>query len=321
MENIHACNSNDTFFGPHLSDFTIKTSIDKMNISVKSLDPDLIISKLLRHYYFINKFKPKGDRYDHIVNFKNELNKVSLLYSNKIYVRPLFIIHDPTPAVIDIFISVFKALDKNGIDPKVSLLELAWDFYSDIFEHLLHLKESIDRHTFLRYQRQNSYDFENDGTFYSTNVRRAVKGTRSYLGPKKGKKEYVRFEVELHRRKIRDLDITFPIRSHHLDIEFSKIFEFRWFDVEKYRKRTFKWHRVQLSLKKKDQTRRSKMSYGIIVNLIEKRLNWITETPLMEVIDYLKARKIKDYHHFLYPMENENRIVYQVANEQRFGFL
>jgi hypothetical protein len=325
MENTHTRNNNDTFFGLHLSDLTIKTSIDRMIISVNPIDPDIINSELKQHYDLIDESKPKGERYDHIINYKNELNKVSLLYSDKIYVRPLFIIHDPTPAVVDIFISVFKALDysciKNGINPKISLLELAWDFYLDTLGYLLRLKRNIDRHTFLFLQKQNLYGVEKDGTFYKTNVRRAVKGSQTRLGPEMTKKEYLRFEVELHRRKIRDLDITFPIRSHHLDIDFGKFFEFRLFDVEKFKKRTFKWNLVKLVPKKNDQTRRFGSSGGFLNDLLARRFEWMNEDPLMEIIERLKARKVTDYHHFLYPMENESRIIQQVADEQRFGFL
>jgi len=77
MENIHTYN-NDTFFGLRLyDDFTIKTSIDRMNISVNPINPDIISSESLRHNYFVNRSIPKGDRYDHIINSKNELNNAT----------------------------------------------------------------------------------------------------------------------------------------------------------------------------------------------------------------------------------------------------
>jgi hypothetical protein len=108
-------------------------------------------------------------------------------------------------------------------------MELAFDFFvkgisTDEF------KDIIRKHLCLTYQRSKSFNYKT--TFYTNNVRKSSKGIRLY--PKKiSGKPAVRLELEIHRSKIRDLNIPFPVTDKSLRIDYSQMFCFKKLDTEK----------------------------------------------------------------------------------------
>jgi hypothetical protein len=153
----------------------------------------------------------------------------------------VLILHSPDAEVIETVDTILSGL---YIDPKMMKMELAWDFYVKgipAFE----FKEGLEKHLCLRYARNDSFRFKT--TYYTNNIRKSSKGVRVY--PDKITQSYsVRVELEIHRGKIRDLNIPFTVTDKSLEIDFTKMFCFKKIDTEKFIKAEVKKNRHDIAM-------------------------------------------------------------------------
>jgi hypothetical protein len=197
-------------------------------------------------------------------------------------------------------------------DPKLMKMELAWDFYVKgipAFE----FKEYLEKHLCLRYSR--SKPFRIKSTFYTNNVRKSSKGVRVY--PEKITQSYpVRVELEIHRGKIRDLNIPFPITEESLNIDFTKMFCFKRLDLNKLMKSEIKKSRHDIAMA---NIRRPKMGQ-IILRTIEAYFDHIDSDSLMESLEKLKDKDhgVDNYDRFLVDMKEETALINDAVKRQGF---
>ena len=179
----------------YIPDFTLKPSIDWLSLSdihLKYLNPicNLLILnnfKLTKTNFHQNKkfhwSKEYSDDNIQIQLFHNMMIKGVLIPTIMIK------IHDPNKELLDLFHNYFSKL---SIIYKLSQVELTFDFYTEDLEDF---QEFLDNKLRLRYQKQKSFNIED--TFYTTDIRKATKGTRTYLKPFDNP-EFVRMELLLN---------------------------------------------------------------------------------------------------------------------------
>ena len=129
-------------------------------------------------------------------------------------------IHDPSKEVLDLF---HGYSNKFSIFYKLSQVELTFDFYTRDLQDFI---EILNNHLYLRYQKQKSFNIED--TFYTTNIRKATKGTRTYIKEVNGSK-FVRMELLLQRRVISRLGLSLPL-SNIDGIDLKQFFTFAYID-------------------------------------------------------------------------------------------
>jgi hypothetical protein len=199
-----------------------------------------------------------------------------------------------------------------SIYPLVSKIELAWDF-SCVSVWDLH--EFLRKHLFLKYQRSPAKRFKN--TYYTNDLRRSVKGIRLYPRPIDSEyKDVVRLELEIHRPKIRDLKIAFPITSGDLDLDFRKFFEFGKMDWKK-----FIAYIVKQNWKHIGRINSKRPGCGdLILRQIESSCVTWADMPLMSAVEDLKTKPygVKNVSRFLVPMYDLNALIEESAVRQRF---
>jgi hypothetical protein len=311
-------NIDNVYFSSQLTNIKVKTSIDLIILSLKETHFDTLITQLLKHY------REDSDNYVHKGNFrrkkvfKNNTDRMSLFYQSKEYnvdfyiPRVLLYLHQPTKHMMDQLHSIFVG---SGISPKITKLELAWDFYT---EDVWSFKEWIEQHLFLKYQRKPSFTVGN--TYYTNDLRGSVKGIRVYPRPiNSARKEFVRLELELHRAKILSLGIDFPIQPHHLERDFRNYFEFKRFDFDMLYKYLSKKGRKLMA-----KINRKSPGFGqLVLRQIESRLSNVTDLTLMGKSEELRDKKRwgKNNSRFFKPIGRMNMLVQEAADKQRFGLL
>ena len=206
-----------------------------------------------------------------------------------------------------------KIFTDSYISHKLKKIELAWDFYVKGIP-AYEFKEAIQKHLCLRYSRRKSFSIET--TFYTNNLRKSSKGIRLY--PKKiDGKDVVRLELEMHRSKIRDLKIPFPVTEKSLNVAYTKMFCFKRLDLNKLMNYELKKARHDIAMA---NIRRPKMGQ-IILRTIEAYFDHIDSDSLMESLEKLKDKDhgVKGYGRFLVPMDKETDLINEVTG--RLGFL
>ena len=204
-------------------------------------------------------------------------------------------IHDPNKELLDLFHSYFN---KFSIFYKLSQVELTFDFYT---ENLEDFQDFLDNKLYLRHQKQKSFNIGD--TFYTTNIRTATKGTRTYLKPEDNP-EFVRMELLLNRKVICRLGLSLPL-SNIDAIDLKKFFMFSYIDSKRltnYYVKKNKQEIVKVNLRRP--------GYG---NLLIKHIaHWawgITrrefETELAKQIETLKDKEkgVPNYGRFIFEHE------------------
>ena len=206
-----------------------------------------------------------------------------------------------------------KILSDLYINPKLMKMELAFDFFvqgisTDEF------KDIVRKHLCLRYQRSKSFNYKT--TFYTNNIRKSSRGIRLY--PKKiDDKPAVRLELEIHRNKIRDLNIPFPVTDKSLALNYSEIFNFKKIDTERLINYELKKARHDIAMA---NIRRPKMGQ-IILRTIDAYVDAVDCDSLMEGVEILKDEDhgVDGYDRFLVDMEKETALINEAV--ERLGFV
>ncbi|MFC1818429.1 hypothetical protein ACFL0B_04985 [Thermodesulfobacteriota bacterium] len=243
-------------------------------------------------------------------------DKLSLVYTQNGHC--LMTLHDPHGEFQE---KVKKVLWSLEIEPFVTNIELAWDFYS---KENHRLKEFLDRHIVILYARTAPITYDN--TYYPSEIRGKVKGVRIYGRPKfSRKKKFIRLELVLNRKKIKELNITFPITPDQLDLDFNKFFRFQRFDKDKF----YRYLVRQESTKVRElytpksnkllhpiKRKRAELYKRVVASWVE----WFADHKMMTVINRLKEPfyKTKSYHRFFIPLDDWNRLIKDEAERQQF---
>lgn len=297
-----------------LTEITINTSIDLIKLSAKGLDFRLIDKQMIKHFSVSSDYRINGGRFQRKKIYEGDHGTIDLLYKPKAkdaYMKFyfLFVLHQPNRKMMSQFDYAFRRL---GMYPVVNKIELAWDFSCVSVWDLL---EFLRKHLFLKYQRNPARRFKN--TFYSNDLRRSVKGVRLYPRPIDSElKNVVRLELEIHRKKIRDLKIPFPITAPDFDLDFSKFFEFRKID----------WNKLIAYLVKKHwrligriNSKRPGCGDLILRQFESSCVTW-ADMPLMEAVEDIRSKPygIKNFSRFFVPMDDLNALIEDSADRQRF---
>lgn len=288
----------DSFY-TSIPDFLLTPGIDKIKLS--SIHSSLLkpISDLLTENGFKKKseLKLEKGKFQKKRTYTDGRTEIGILYNpsySEMGWQPILMsIDDPTQEILDLLDWLFT---RSLILPKISQIEIAFDFYN---EAPVILKEFLDRHLLLKYQRRPSFSIES--TFYTSDCRKTSKGTRTY--PKKidGRKA-VRLELVLNRRLIKALGLVLPLGS--IDkIDFMKFISFKFLDLDRIIS-------FLIRANKDDIDKLDKMdgiSGQLIMREIESwvRSRFINDVPqnekLMKHIEILKSKEqgISNYSRFL----------------------
>jgi hypothetical protein len=287
-------NNADDFYIP---DFTLRASIDWLTLScihLRFLNP---ICDLLS----VNGFKQtknnplsKG-KFNRTKTYCDNEIKIQLFYDKRfkgeLIPTTLIKIHDPSKELLDLLHDYFK---KFTILYKLSQVELTFDFYT---KNLEDFQEFLDNKLRLMYQKQKSFNIED--TFYTTNIREATKGTRTYLKPFDNP-EFVRMELLLNRNIIRRLRLSLPL-SNIDAIDLKKFFVFAYIDSKKLTN-----YYVKKNKDKIDKVNQRRPGYGNLwIKHIEHWAWSITrreyETELAKQIETLKDKEkgVPNYGRFI----------------------
>lgn len=307
-------NVENIYFSIEPHELTINTTLDLVILSAKGTDLNLIHKKLKKYFKRVNDYRLSRGKFKRKSTYENDHGYFDLLYNPKsksVYMQGYFLIilHQPNTVMMGI---LDQALKETSIFPTVNKIELAWDFYG---LNPCYVKEFLQQHLFLRYQRSPSKNYKN--TFYTNDLRRSVKGVRLYPRPKYSKcPDCVRLELEIHRPKIKKLNIAFPIKASDLDLDFRNYFEFRKIDFRKVMNFLIKRHWKYIA---KIEWERPGFG-GLIICQFESACTSWADMPLMEAIEDLRTKPygIENYSRFLVPMGALNMMIEDAAYKQRF---
>ena len=211
----------------------------------------------------------------------------------------LLTIHDPFTDLLIYFDQVFKY---HQIYPKLSRIEIAFDFYTD---NTFEVYNFLQSHLFLKYQKTNS--FKKKTTLYTNNVRKSIKGIRLYPKPKKGKKEFVRLELQLKRSKIRELKLELPLTTIN-QLDLSKFFEFRYLDKDRLLSHFIWWARERI--KKMNENGRRFKNGDLYIRQLESLTRCYGEQKsFMKIVEVLKSGRfcvVPNFSRFLVPFKEFN---------------
>jgi hypothetical protein len=308
--------SSYNYFSKQLTEITVKTSIDLVRLKDIQYTSFLRIDKQLNDngYIVIRDCVPRKSNYKRIRQYEKNKSKIDYLYQHRCQeihsTNDVIILHSPDAETMELIDTIFwKTYDT----PLIKKIELAWDFYVKGIP-ALEFKEAIQKYLCLRYSRSKSGSCET--TYYTNQIRKSSKGMRLY--PKKiDGKDVVRLELELHRGKIRDLKIPFPITDKSLNHDYSKMFCFKKIDLDKLMKSEVKKNRHDMAMA---DIRRPKMGQ-LVLRAIEAYVDHIDSDSLMESTEKLKDKDhgVKNHARFLVDMKKETNLINDVAD--RLGFL
>ena len=307
----------DTFIIPP---FSLRTSTDVLVVHLtKPCHRNLINILDSLCFNTISDQEPKKGGYRRIQKLDHPILKTSIhiLYRKKPYCSNIpsvqVRIHDPNKASIALLDHVFALLESEFT---LSMVELTFDFYTG---HIQELRHFIEEHLFLKHQRQASFKLKN--TWYSTNLRKASKGTRLYEKEIDGEK-VLRLELVLKRQVLRRAGIDWPLdRIDDLDV--SRYFDFRKVEVDMVAsylvKKANKMKKRMLEGRSNGQPnefRSISPRSGMILRQIIPQKPYPT---LMEIVDNIKRLDISNYSRFITALDDFNRIFFTMV--ERRGFL
>ena len=165
------------------------------------------------------------------------------------------------------------------------------------------MERFIRKHIFLKYARTDSFDIKT--TWYAGDIRRSVKGIRNYARFI-DKRQIVRLELVLKRKKIKDLGIHPTLSNlHKLDLE--RFFDFRELDRGKLLKSYLWWSRKKYKKLGRDRTVKGRLMKNTISAIIANK-----GEKVMEYVQVLKQqpRYKKRYGRFILKLDDFNKLFF-----------
>jgi hypothetical protein len=189
------------------TDYTLKTSIDKIVLTFSEYDRNDICSHLkLNGFKLKSVRKLKKGKFQWKSNYNDGYLEIDMVYGKRdgLDFKSVFLltIHEPNKDIL-------SWLDRLHINYLLTNIEIAYDFYID---YPASFKLFLDNILFLRYQSKRKPSFFYKSTSYTTDLRTAAKGTRTYIKEINGEK-VVRLELNLNQRIIKRLGLTLPLDS------------------------------------------------------------------------------------------------------------
>ena len=284
----------DKFYFP---DFSLKPSIDKITLSFIPERYVHSISDLLK----ANKFKLRSKiplvkgKFEKKLDFTKDTLTISISYAMRLFaaIRPtiLLTIHDPNLEILELFNKFFNY---HNVDYRIKQIEIAFDFVTD---DLLGLKDFLDNHLFLKYQHSTypSLMYKDTFTYYTSNHRKATKGTTTYIKDIDGK-YIVRLELILNRQILRKTGLKLPLDSID-SMDWSKYFTFKYIDSKNLIK-YLKWSQREAI---KQTYSRSQLSGKLLEKTIDIWAKTITSYHFMYQVETLKHKEkgIDNYSRFM----------------------
>jgi len=251
----------------------------------------------------------KDGNYHRVRIYKNDHNNtVDIFYDQKDLSKGfnflLLTIHHPNQEIMLLLDSIFKY---HEIEPKVSLVEMTFDFHTD---KIIDFHRFIKSHLFLKNKRSKSGVFKGAGdTFYANKVRTSTKGMRLYIKRTETRQIFVRLELILHRPLIHRLGLQFPLNNID-NLNLSKFFYFACLKVDDVKKYLLWKSRKQL--KEIDP-----FDAEIIEDHVE---GWFRQKDsLMDKIEVMRDDiKLKNYNRFIKPIDDINIKFLDIISSQKF---
>jgi hypothetical protein len=287
----------------YFPNFSVIPSIDFITLGTNEDNLDIVDKILINNGFvsFNDKYLKKG-KYEKMRLYRSIDDRVNInvIYDlkHKFLNMPnqLVTIHDPFRDLLDLLDVLFK---RHGIESKMSKIEISFDFFTD---KVYDLYEIIQSSLYLKYQKSNSFNVKT--TYYTNNIRKSAKGMRQYV-KSAGREKWVRVELVLARRKIKELEIEFPLTSFS-DLDIFHFFEFKNLSMEKILKYLIWKNRGKINT----IGDRSKKWENLLDRQIESWVNGCLCYPdsLMGKIEILKSKEkgIENFHRFLGPNERLN---------------
>ncbi len=292
----------------YFSDLTIQKSIDYITWTISDTDVNKI-STILRSFKCrsISNTRLEKGNYEMKRTFlySDKTNiRIDVFYGSKSLYTPAIKlnIHDPDSLFLRDLSSILNICHHH---PKLSFVEMSFDFYSD---DLKNLKDFLKAHLFMAYQSKKSKSFKEENTFYTNNLRKSQRGMRVYP---KLEKNCVRMELDLKRSVIKKLNLTPPLAGID-SLDLSKYFCFTEVDLQLLRK-----YLIWSARKQTDQANSRRSGSGnLIVCMIDSWLRSLCiddyddkeidmERSMMGKVEILKSnRGVPSYSRFLVPMED-----------------
>ena len=305
----------DNYLSLDLGEINIDTHIHKLKLTFDVVDLESLNSKIKSIYRLASDYRLSSGNFERKRVYQSNSTKIDFIYkpgSDKAFMKKkaILVLYQPSTESMNRVDSILKSL---SIYCSVSAIEFAFDFYSPF---TFPLYEFILRYLFLRYQRSPSRRYKN--SYYTNNIRKSTKGVRVYLRPKDSDlKKYIRLELELHREKIKNLHLTFPLTAEQLDIDFRNYFDFRRIDFDKlyaHEVRQCRKQIIRLNLGDREGAQ-------LLRCHIESWVTSLADIPLMQAVERLKSKDygVANYSRFLKPMNELNMLIEGAAYTQRFG--
>jgi hypothetical protein len=216
----------------------------------------------------------------------------------------LITVRHPNQEIMSLLDSIFKY---HEINPKVSVIEMTFDFYVD---RIIDFNDSIKSHLFLKNQRSKSFTYGN--TFYTNDLRNSTKGMRLYRKLLETGQRFVRLELVLHRSTIYRLGLQFPLNNID-SLNLSKFFYFARVKEDDVKKYTFRQNRRKLEqLKILDP-----FEAEIIEDHIESWLRY--SDSLMGKVEAIRDDiMVINYSRFIKPLDDFNKKFFNIVSSQKF---
>lgn len=282
LNNVHPDNEIMLYEILNSNKFTVvkDVKLDKGNYKMKRVYKNCYDNTVVDIYHH-QKYEAKGDR--------------------SLSIR----IHHPSQEIVSFLDSIFKF---HGINPKVSQIEMTFDFYVGDTTDFRNLLKS---HLFLK--NQGSYSFTYKGeTFYTNNLRKSAKGMRLYIKQNEIGQKIVRLELVLRRPLIHRLGLQFPLNDID-SLTLSKFFYFAHLKEDDFKKYVFK--RNKRSMEQLGEI--DPFEVGIIEDHVE---SWLRcSESLMEKVEVIRdGIKIKNCSRFIEPLNNFNKKFFNIVSSQKF---
>jgi hypothetical protein len=311
----------DSYLSLDLGEININTHIHKIKLTFDVGDLESLNNKIKSIYRLASDYRLSSGNFERKRVYQENLTKIDFIYkprSDKAFMRKkaILVLYQPSTESMNRVDSILKGL---SIYCNISVIEFAFDFYSPF---TFPLYEFLMRYLFLKYQRSPSRRYRN--TYYTNNLRKSTKGIRVYLRPKDSDfKKYIRLELELHRAKIKNLHLTFPLTADKLDIDFRNYFDFKRIDFDKLYRHEVKQCRKQIIKLNLNDREGAQKGSQLLRCHIESWVTSLVDEPLMRAVERLKSKDygVANYSRFLKPMNELNMLVEGAAYKQRFGLL
>lgn len=293
---------------------SIHISIDYVTLSNIHPKKELLLYNILEsnQIKFVENVRLQAGNYNMMRTHKNDCgDTVDILHDQKDLSKGfntlLMKIRHPNEEIMSLLNSTFKY---HEISPKVSTIEMSFDFYVDdvdIFQNML------KQHLFMKYQKSNSSTHNGEGnTFYTDNLRKSVKGMRLYKKRFETGQKVIRLELVLHRPVIQHLGLQFPL----CDIDSLNLSKFFYFALLKENavKKYFLW-------KNRTKLNQLKQSDPFEAEIILAHVDSWLEYPdsLMGKVEAVRdIIMIKNYSRFIQPLDNFNKEFLNIVSSQKF---